>query len=140
METGNLIDFYGLCDSAHRELFSAIIHDWSERGLPREWRDENLALCVRTAGQNVPLFILAAADSAHRARLLLPLESVRTALGEIEVQRLQQEIRDIHGLKSQQRDDVLAVLEPGHSSGPIQQAVRDVINTLGVRLPNILAR
>ncbi|MDX8410380.1 MAG: hypothetical protein R8K46_00710 [Mariprofundaceae bacterium] len=140
MEDGSPNDFYALCDGAHRELFSTIAHDWTERGLPREWQDGNLVLCVHTAGQHVPLFVLAVAGSAHRARLLLPLGVIRGALGEIEAQRLGQAIRDIHGLKSQQQDDVLAVLEPGHASGPIQQAMRDVINTLAVRLPNMLAR
>jgi hypothetical protein len=140
MEDGNLSDFYALCDGAHRELFSTIVHDWAERGLPREWQDENLVLCVHSAGRNVPLFVLMAVGSAHRARLLLPLDAIRGVLGEVEAQRLCQAIRDIHGLKLQQQDDVLAVLEPGHASGPIQQAMRDVINALGVRLPNMLAR
>lgn len=139
MTEGKLSDFYAVCDGPHREFFSTIMRDWSEIGLQRDWQDGNAVLCVRTAGRSEPIFILSPADSSHRAQLKLPLESIRGALGEIEVQRLQQEFKDIHGLKIQMRNACVEIANPGHASGPMQQAIRNVITKLGVRLPNILA-
>lgn len=139
MTPPTLAEFFMLCDMQHREFYSAMLHDWSGTGLPWEWRDQDIALCMHATGRSITLFILSAGHDMNPPLIRLAHDEIRSALGQEEADSLKRYIKDIHGLKCREQLDRFEVVEPGDASGPVQQALRDVVRGIGVRLPNLLA-
>lgn len=135
-----LADFFAHLDSMHREFFSVVLREWGEYGQTWTWHEQGVSLCLRTAAGHVPLIHLLYGHARVPALLVVPLLELLPKLGQEEVDAMVHRFTSIHGLVWRRRQEALMLEAPAHASGPVQQAVRDVIKQLALRLPNLLAR
>ncbi|HXH64942.1 MAG TPA: hypothetical protein VNH42_05470 [Mariprofundaceae bacterium] len=141
MDAADIRQFYAACDAAHRELFSTLIHEWEQAGLPWTWNDEgNVALCARTVMRNSRpvLFVLESGAGGRREAISLRLDVWHEALGHADADRFLNAMKGTDGLKYLERDGEIVMVEPGHASGPVQHEVRRRIQTLALRLRDLI--
>jgi hypothetical protein len=124
--------FYAACNPAQREFYSALMHDWQEAGQPVEIDDRGAGLAVRSVAWTTDagpprLFRLYAGAGIEPPAIEIDLEQWRGWFGEEVVDTCVRAINAIDGLNIRRRDSRLLILEPGHMSGPMQQALRDVL-------------
>lgn len=124
--------FYAACNPAHREFYSALMHDWQEAGQPVEIDNHGAGLAVRsvtrTTGTGVSrLFRLHAGAGIEPPGIEIDLSQWRNWFGEEAVDTCMRTIDAIDGLIIRRRDSHLSIVEPGHMSGPMQQALRDAL-------------
>jgi len=128
----DLRDFFTACDPAHREFFSALMHDWREAGQailarPSEVRLEARSVARATDAGRPCLFLLRAGRGRDGARIDMDIERWRRWLGEEETDACVQALTGIEGLMVRRWRDALHIVEPGHASGPVQQTLRDML-------------
>lgn len=124
--------FYAACNPAHREFYSALMHDWREAGQPVEIDEHGAFLTVHSVAQTTDagtpkLFRLNAGSGIESVAITIDLAQWRNWFGEEGVDAFMRTINAIDGLSTSRRDNCLSILEPGHMSGPMQQALRDVL-------------
>lgn len=141
MDTPDIQQFYATCDPAHREFFTTLIHEWTQAGLPWTWTDDgSVALSARTAlrEQRPVLFVLQGGGGGRREAIILPLEVWRESLGHADADRFMNALQGMDGLKTAARDGEVILSEPGHASGPVQHELRRHIQTLALRLKDLI--
>jgi len=124
--------FYATCNPAHREFYSALMHDWQEAGQPVEIDNHGADLAVHsvawTTDAGAPrLFRLYGGAGIEPPGIKIDLGQWRDWFGEGEVDTCVRMINAIDGLVIRRRDSHLSIIEPGHMSGPMQQALRDAL-------------
>jgi hypothetical protein len=134
-----LRDFYAVCDGQHREFFSSVLYEWREAGLPWEWQDGDIALCVRTAGKTLRLLHQHAGSRLTPPSITYDLTQVRIRLGDAEADRLLKQIQEVRGVALRVESDICNVAEPGNASGAAKHALRAVLRRLAAHLPGVLA-
>jgi hypothetical protein len=141
MDSTDIRQFYAACDAAHREFYSTLIHEWTQAGLPWTWTDDgNIALCARTAlrDQRPVLFVLESGAGGRKEAISLCLDAWHEALGHADADRFLNALQNVDGLQYTQRDGEIVLAAPGHASGPIQHEVRRHIQTLALRLRDLI--
>jgi len=138
-ESPNVKEFYVVCDMQHRELFSSILYDWQQTGLPQGWKDRDITLCVHSGDRNIRLFRLHPGLGGEPARIIVERGMISRYLSYAQLDALLTAIKAIQGLKWQNINDDFEILEPGNISGPMQQQLRDCIRNFGARLTDSLA-
>ncbi len=131
-DRGDLRDFFTVCDPAHREFFSALMHDWREAGQavgvrPPEVRLEARSTVRDADGARPCLFRLRADRGREGARIEMDIERWRGWLGEEATDACVQALAGMEGLTLRWQRDALTIIQPGHASGPVQQALRNVL-------------
>ncbi len=141
MSEQTLATFYQSCDMIHRELFSVMIYDWQETGLEWCYADRAVALGSHSVrkDQMLQFFYLNPGESIYPASISMDTDFWREMLGEEETDSFMRELKAIHGMKCQQRNQTFSIDDPGHLSGPQQQQLRDKIKRFGLRLPELVA-
>jgi len=124
--------FYAACNPAHREFYSALMHDWQEAGQPVEIDDSSVGLVVRSVARMTEageprLFRLYAGAGIEPPGIEIDLSQWRNWFGETGLDTCMRIIDTIDGLRIRRRDNRLLIIEPGHMSGPMQQALRDAL-------------
>jgi len=124
--------FYAACNPAHREFYSALMHDWQEAGQPVEIDNRGVGLTVRsvawTSSAGAPrLFRLHAGAGIEPPGIEIDLGQWHNWFGEEVVDACVRTIDAIDGLNTKRRNSCLSILNPGHMSGPMQQALRDAL-------------
>lgn len=138
-EEPRLADFYTACNGQHREFFSSVLHEWWEAGLPWEWQDGDIVLCVRSAGQTLRLLFLRTGSGSTPPSITYDLTQVRIRLGDAEADRLLKQLEEVRGVVLRVQSDICSVPEPGNASGAAKQALRAVLRRLAAHLPGALA-
>lgn len=135
-------DFYGSCDTMHRELYSVLIREWGEAGLTWSWAGRAIALGSKSVIRDETLifFCLQPGENIYPAAITIDTDAWREKIGQEETDIFLREIRAIPGLQHKQRENVFSIVDPGHLSGPTQQHLRDMIKQLGFRIPELTAR
>ena len=141
MSEQTLGNFYLGCDTIHRELFSVLIYEWQEIGLTWSWADRSIALGSRSAtkDQQLNFFFLNPGENIYPASVSLDTAAWRELIGQESTDTFLAQVKTVHGLSFKQRDNIFAIEDPGHMSGPIQQQLRDIIKGFGYRIPQLVA-
>ncbi|MDQ6958069.1 MAG: hypothetical protein Q9M24_03030 [Mariprofundaceae bacterium] len=124
--------FYATCNPAHREFYSALMHDWQEAGQPVEIDNHGAGLAVHsvawTTDAGAPkLFRLYAGAGVDSPCIEIDLDQWRNWFGEAVVDICVCTINAIDGLSIRRHNSRIAILNPGHMSGPMQQALREAL-------------
>lgn len=141
MDSSDIRQFYATCDPAHREFFSTLIHEWTQAGLPWSWTDDgSVALCARTAlrEERPVLFVLLGGGAGRREAIIMPLDMWRQGMGDADADRFMNALQGMDGLKTIARDGEIELAEPGHASGPVQHELRRHIQTIALRLRDLI--
>lgn len=142
MSEKNLGDFFALCDSAHREFYSVLIREWEELGLPWMWQDDMVGLGFRSATREreVVFFLLHRGFDIYPATIRLNRDLWNQWLGKEAADRIMESLERVQGLDAVVRNSELVISDPGNTSGPVQQQLRDQIKSFGFRLPELVGR
>jgi len=124
--------FYATCNPAHREFYSALMHDWQAAGQPVEIDNHGADLTVHsvawTTDAGVPrLFRLYTGAGIEPPAIDLDLDQWRDWFGEEVVDTCVRTINGIDGLNTRRHNRRLSILNPGHMSGPMQHALREAL-------------
>jgi hypothetical protein len=140
MDSSDIRQFYAACDTAHREFYSTLMHEWVQAGLPWSWHERGVALCARTAlrDQRPVLFVLESGAGGRKEVISLRLDVWHEALGDADADRFLNALQNMDGLQYAQRDGEIVLAAPGHASGPIQHELRRHIQTLALRLRDLI--
>jgi len=135
--------FYAACNPAHREFYSALMHDWQETGQSVEIDNHGADLTVRSVAwmtnAGAPrLLRLYAGAGIEPPGIEIDLGQWRDWFGEEEVDTCVCMINAINGLSIRRRDSRLLILNPGHMSGPMQQALRETLVGWAYRANDLL--
>lgn len=133
--------FYSACNAAHRELFSTLVYEWTQVGLPWRWTDDgNIALCARTADRetNPALFVLDRGGLGRQEAICVGLEVWNECLGHADAARFVTVLRGIDGLESIELNNKVILPTPGHVFGPVQHQLRKHIQSLAYRLRDLI--
>jgi len=135
--------FYAACNPAHREFYSALTHDWQEAGQQVEIDNHGVDLVVRSVVRitdaGMPrLFRLYAGAGIEPPGIEIDLGQWRNWFGEAGVDACVSTISAIDGLSIRRRGSRLLIIEPGHTSGPTQQALRDALVGWAYRANDLL--
>jgi len=141
MTEQTLGNFYLSCDTSHRELYSVIIHEWQESGLQWQWDDRNLALGMRSVMRDsyFSFFRLQPGEGIYPASITLDLDFWRELIGQEETDAFIRSIESMHGVQYRRRDNIFAIVDPGHLSGSLQQQLRDQFKRFALRVPDLVA-
>jgi len=141
MAETELSAFYAGCDAPHREFFSVVASEWQQAGLPVEIREHALVLCGRSATQegSLHLFELRPGQGIDPSSICLDVDHWCAWIGQEESDAFVRTVKQIDGLQHRMQGPLFAILEPGHMSGPMQQALRNTIHRLAMRLPDLIA-
>lgn len=143
MSEKTLGDFYALCDGAHREFYSVLIREWEELGLPWLWQDDTVGLGFRSVmrEKEVCFFLLQRGFDIYPPMIRLQQRVWQAWLGKEESDRIMASLQHIPGLDVVvNRDGDLVIQDPGNTSGPVQQQLRNTIKSFGFRLPELVGR
>jgi len=135
--------FYAACNPAHREFYSALMHDWQEAGQPVEIDHHGAGLAVRSVARATDagaprLFRLYAGTGIEPPGIEIDLARWRNWFGEEGVDACVRTIDGMDGLNIRRRNNRLLIAEPGHMSGPVQQALRDALIGWAYRASDLL--
>jgi len=124
--------FYAACNPAHREFYSALMHDWQEAGQPVEIDNHGADLAVHSVAWTTDtgpprLFRLCTGAGIELPGIEIDLGQWHNWFGEAVVDACVCAINAIDGLSIRRHDSRLSILNPGHMSGPMQQALRDAV-------------
>lgn len=143
MTEATLADFYLRCDPLHRELYSVMSREWQEVGQAVRSDDAGLCLYLRSVrvgdGEGLPLFCLSPGAGRDPATIALQTDTWREWFGEEQVDAMLRCIQAIDGIRFEERDGRFSIVDPGHMSGPMQQALRDVILDMARRGSDLIA-
>ncbi|HXH72329.1 MAG TPA: hypothetical protein VNI58_05875 [Mariprofundaceae bacterium] len=144
MANGTLSDFYIRCDNLHRELYSVMAREWQEVGQAVRQSERGLKLCLRSVSvggeEGLALFELLPGAGTAPASIVLNLNDWRRWFGEEEAEAMMRHVTDIQGLQHKSRDGVFSIIDPGHMSGPMQQALRNLVLQIARRGSDMVAR
>lgn len=134
-------NFYLSCDTSHRELYSVIIHEWQESGLQWKWDDRNLALGMQSVVRDryFAFFQLQPGEGIYPASITLDLDFWRELIGQEETDTFVRSIESMHGVQCRRRDNIFAIVDPGHLSGSLQQQLRDQFRRFAMRVRDLVA-
>lgn len=141
MTEQTLGNFYLSCDTSHREIYSVIIHEWQESGLQWQWNGRNIALGTRSVvrDQFFSFFQLQPGEGIYPASITLDLAYWRDLIGQEEADSFVRSLEQMHGLQCRQRENLFAIVDPGHLSGSLQQQLRDQLKRFALRVPELVA-
>jgi len=128
--------FYARFDAAHRELISALVHDWQQTGQIAELAegDAVLLLRARSALGGNPVFAELRLDARRRAQLRIAVGRWRRMLGEDEAERLLAPLTRVEELAWVEEGEHWRIDRPAHLSPPQQKALRDALVAIAHRL------
>ncbi len=141
--TSAIRDFFTACNPAHREFYSALMHDWREAGLPLSAGDGCVRLQARSVARSTEegrptLYELRAEQGREGARIEMDVGRWQRWLGEEETDACVQALAGIEGMSARRQGVKLWIIEPGHASGPTQQALRTALVRLGRRAAELI--
>lgn len=141
MSEPTIADFYALCDSAHREFFSAVIYEWDEAGLARAWCDHAVGLAVRSVAKGGPVvfFELHPGGGQSTAAIRIDTHHWHREIGYDDTSRFIRGVEGETGIRHHLENGVFSIESPGHLIGPLQRKVRDMVNNFGRKLPDKIA-
>jgi len=141
--TSTLSDFYIRCDNLHRELYSVISREWQEAGQAVHLGERGLKLCLRSVrlgdDEGATMFELLPGAGTAPSTIIVNRDDWRRWFGEEEAEAIIRHLTDIQGLQSKIRDGVFSIIDPGHMSGPMQQALRNLILDIARRGGDLIA-
>lgn len=141
MPEQTLGNFYLSCDTAHREIYSVLIHEWQENGLKWQWdgRDILLGNMSVIRDRYLGFFRLQPGEGIYPAAITIDMDQWREMIGQEETDKFLQSIELIHGLNCRRQDGRFSIVDPGHLSGSLQQLLRDRLKQFAIRIPDLVA-
>lgn len=141
MAEQTLGNFYLSCDTAHREIYSVIIHEWQESGLQWQWSGRAIALGRASVIREkfLTFFQLLPGEGIYPASISIDVDYWRELIGQEEADAFLRNIETMHGLQCRRVENVFSIVDPGHLSGTLQQQLRDQLRRFSLRIPELVA-